>query len=215
LQNEIISARNNRMVKLSSGKKSSQPPPALEHTGHAALEHTGHAALEQNGHAALEQNGHAALEQNGHAALKHNGHAQTLLETWWSFGQIMRHRIIPLVIDDFNLDLKDFFALTVIFEGINYPKLICERLATNPSDVSRILERLEQLGLVTRTLDTDDSRRIQVRLTTDGLATVEKMRRGVAVHISQALEHLPPEELEHFSRSLTLLTHNLKAQFDQ
>jgi DNA-binding MarR family transcriptional regulator len=163
------------MVKLSSGKATTQPPPPFER----------------------------------------GGHAQTLLETWWSFGQIMRQRIIPLVVDDFNLELKDFFALTVIVEGVNYPKQICDRLATNPSDVSRILERLEQLGLVTRALDPDDSRRIQVRLTTDGLAIVEKMRGGVARHIIKALEHLPPEELEHFSRTMKLLMHNLKAQFDQ
>ena len=148
-------------------------------------------------------------------ALKRSGLAQTLLEMWWSFEQIMRQRIIPLMIDDFDLELKDFFALTLIVEGVNYPKLICDRLATNPSDVSRILERLEQLGLVTRALDPDDSRRIQVRLTADGLAIVEKMRDGVAVHIIKALEHLPPKELEYFSRTLKLLTHNLKAQFYQ
>jgi DNA-binding MarR family transcriptional regulator len=177
LQNEIISVKNNRVVKLSREHKSNQHPPTIESGGH--------------------------------------GHAQKLLETWWSFGQLIRQRVVPEVIGQFDLELKDFFALTAIFEGVLYPKLICDRLATNPSDVSRILERLEQMGLVTRALDPDDSRRIRVVLTPQGSATVEQMRRGVAGYLIKALEHLPPEEIEHFAKTMQVFTQNLKSQFDQ
>jgi DNA-binding MarR family transcriptional regulator len=156
--------------------------------------------------------------QQGSASIGERGdHAQKLLETWWSFGQLIRQRVVPEVIGgfEFALELKDFFALTAIFEGVLYPKLICDRLATNPSDVSRILERLEQLGLVTRALDPDDSRRIRVVLTAQGIATVEQMRHGVAGYLMRALEHLPPEEIEHFAKTMQTFTQNLKSQFEQ
>ncbi|MFN3266019.1 MAG: MarR family winged helix-turn-helix transcriptional regulator [Deinococcales bacterium] len=163
----------------------------------------------------LSRGGHAAANSANRLEPDTN-HAQALLETWWAFGQIMRQRIVPRVIGelDFTLDLKDFFALAAIFEGIKYPKLICDRLAINPSDVSRILEHLEQQSLVTRTLDPDDSRRIQVVLTLQGKQTVEQMRRGVAKHILAALEHLPPEQLEYFAKTMQQFTQNIKAQFE-
>jgi MarR family transcriptional regulator, organic hydroperoxide resistance regulator len=174
LQNEIISAKNSRVLKLSQDDKTNAPPVTFEPSGQA----------------------------------------QALLETWWSFGQLMRQRVIPEVVGHFDLELKDFFALTAIFDGVIYPKLICDRLATNPSDVSRILEHLEQLGLVTRALDPNDSRRIRVLLTPTGHSIIEKMRSDVAQYVLKALKHLPPHELEQFSRTMQVLTQNLKVQFE-
>ncbi len=145
--------------------------------------------------------------------LKRSAHAQALLESWWTFGQLMRQRIMPKVIGELDLEFKDFLALTAIFEGIEYPKLICTRLATNPSDISRILEKLEEKHLVTRSLDTEDSRRIRVLLTEHGKATVEKMRHGVGNHILRALEHIPATELEHFAQTMQTMTSNVQAQF--
>jgi DNA-binding MarR family transcriptional regulator len=144
--------------------------------------------------------------------LERNAHAQALLEAWWSFGQVMRQQIMPKVIGQLDLEFKDFLALTAIHDGALYPKLICHRLATNPSDISRILEKLEEKNLVTRALDTDDSRRIQVLLTTHGIETVEKMRRGVAEHILLAVQHLPADELELFAKNMQQLTTNIKSQ---
>lgn len=139
--------------------------------------------------------------------------AQALLEAWWSFGQLMRQRIMPSVIGQLDLEFRDFLALTAIEEGALYPKLICTRLATNPSDVSRILEKLTEKGLVTRALDAEDSRRIRVVLTDLGNQTVETMRQGVAKYILKAVGHLPNSELEHFAKTMRHLTTNLEAQF--
>ena len=145
--------------------------------------------------------------------VQRNQQAQTLLESWWSFGQLMRQQIMPQVIGELDLELKDFLALTAIHDGATFPKLICTRLATNPSDISRILEKLEEKNLVTRALDTSDSRRIRVVLTEHGLGTVNKIRRGVAKHILLAVQHLPASELENFAKTMQLMTSNIQAQF--
>ncbi len=127
----------------------------------------------------------------------------------------MRQRIMPKVIGELELEFKDFLALTAIHDGAVFPKLICTRLATNPSDTSRILEKLEEKNLVTRALDTSDSRRIRVVLTEHGLDTVQKMRRGVAQHILLAVQHLPASELEHFAQTMQIMTTNIQAQFSE
>jgi DNA-binding MarR family transcriptional regulator len=149
------------------------------------------------------------------ADLKRNHQAQALLEAWWSFGQLMRQRVMPSVIGQLDLEFKDFLTLTAIHDGAAYPKLICSRLATNPSDISRILEKLEEKNLVTRALDTTDSRRIRVVLTAHGLATVETMKLGIAKHILRGVQHLPASELEHFSRTMQILNTNIQAQFSE
>jgi DNA-binding MarR family transcriptional regulator len=145
--------------------------------------------------------------------LGRNAHAQALLEAWWSFGQVMRQHIMPKVIGQLDLDFKDFFALVAIHDGAIYPKLICSRLATNPSDISRILEKLEEKGLVTRALDPEDSRRIRVVLTAHGLATLEHKRRSMAEHILKAVHGMSADELERFASTMQHLTDGIKAQF--
>ncbi len=127
----------------------------------------------------------------------------------------MRQQIMPKVIGELELEFKDFLALTAIYDGAVFPKLICTRLATNPPDISRILEKLEEKNLVTRALDTTDSRRIRVVLTEHGLATMEKMRAGVAKHILAAVQHLPAAELEHFAKTMQIMTSNIQLQFTQ
>ncbi len=143
----------------------------------------------------------------------YKSHAQALLEAWWSFGQTMRQHVIPKVIGDLDLEFKDFLALVAIHDGALYPKLICTRLATNPSDISRILEKLEEKELVTRALDPEDSRRIRVVLTAHGLATLEHKRQAMAEHILKAVEDMPANELERFANTMKHLTDGIKAQF--
>lgn len=125
----------------------------------------------------------------------------------------MRQHIMPKVLGQLDLEFKDFLALVAIDDGAIFPKLICSRLATNPSDISRILEKLEEKQLVTRALDPEDSRRIRVVLTTHGLATLEHKRLAMAEHILKAVENMPANELERFASTMKHLTDGIKAQF--
>ena len=137
------------------------------------------------------------------------------MEAFWGFGQLMRQQIIPSVVGEHGLDFKDFITLTSISEGAVYPKNICERLSTNASDVSRILETLSKGGFIKRELDTEDSRRVLVSLTPTGTAVLKPARDRIQQLISEAESALSSDDLEQTTRTLTRLQHTIRARVQQ
>ena len=137
------------------------------------------------------------------------------MEAFWGFGQLMRQQIIPSVVGEHGLDFKDFITLTSISEGAVYPKNICERLSTNASDVSRILETLSKGGFIKRELDTEDSRRVLVSLTPTGTAVLKTARDRIQQMISDAESTCSSDDLEQTTRTLTRLQHSIRARVQQ
>ncbi len=142
-----------------------------------------------------------------------HAHAHKLLEAWWTFGQIMRQQIIPSVVGKYGLEFRDFLTLTSINEGDHFPKMICKRLVTSPSDVSRILDKLEESGFVKRELDTEDSRRIKVSLTIAGLQVLEDARENVEYVMLNASGSLNNAELEGFTDTMMLIANGARDMF--
>jgi DNA-binding MarR family transcriptional regulator len=142
-----------------------------------------------------------------------NANAHKLLEAWWTFGQIMRQQIIPSVVGKHGLEFRDFLTLTSINEGDHFPKMICKRLVTTPSDVSRILDKLEESGFVKRELDTEDSRRIKASLTKAGVQVLEDARENVEHVMVTASGTLGDDELEHFTDTMMLIATGAREMF--
>jgi DNA-binding MarR family transcriptional regulator len=73
---------------------------------------------------------------------------------------------------------------------------IGERMITRDPDITRLLDRLEERGLVTRCRGTEDRRVIVTRITGDGLRILEPLDGPIeALHVKQ-LGHLGPERLK-------------------
>ena len=137
------------------------------------------------------------------------------MEAFWGFGQLMRQQIIPSVVGEHGLDFKDFITLTSISEGAVYPKNICERLSTNASDVSRILETLSKGGFIKRELDTEDSRRVLVSLTPAGTAVLKTARDRIQQLISDAEDTVHSDDLEQTTQTLLQLQHTIRSRIAQ
>lgn len=73
------------------------------------------------------------------------------------------------------------------------------------SAMTRVIERMEERGLVTRRGDTRDRRRVRVFLTPEGRSLVEALVRHARAHESQVLELLPAAERQTLKASLALL----------
>lgn len=72
---------------------------------------------------------------------------------------------------------------------------ISERMITRAPDVTRLLDRLEDRGLVTRTRSREDRRVITARITDDGLQILKKLEAPIGdLHIRQ-LGHLKATQL--------------------
>lgn len=79
---------------------------------------------------------------------------------------------------------------------------VLDRLVTRDPDITRLLDRLEKLGLVTRTRDSEDRRVVISRITAAGLELLEKLDAPVnELHRSQ-LAVLGPDELQQLTQLL-------------
>lgn len=72
---------------------------------------------------------------------------------------------------------------------------VSERMVTKDSDITRLLDRLEARGLISREREAKDRRRIVTRITEDGLRVLAELDGPIAkVHRSQ-LGHLGDKQL--------------------
>jgi DNA-binding MarR family transcriptional regulator len=74
------------------------------------------------------------------------------------------------------------------------PGLLAERERVTPPSMNRTLNTLEQSGLVTRSPDPDDARKVVVTITDAGLAVIRETRRLRTRWFSQQVAALSREE---------------------
>jgi len=84
-------------------------------------------------------------------------------------------------------------------------------LGVTPANVTGIVERLMEHGLVSRQENPEDRRMLLLRVTDLGETTIANLRERRASHISRILADLHPEELETVFRGLTLLVRAAEA----
>ncbi len=77
---------------------------------------------------------------------------------------------------------------------------IARRLLDRAPDVTRILDRLESLGLVTRVRDAGDRRRSVNRITPAGIELLDRIHPGIAAVNDWVAERLSAEECAKLSR---------------
>jgi DNA-binding MarR family transcriptional regulator len=83
---------------------------------------------------------------------------------------------------------------------------IGHRLLDRTPDVTRLLDRLERAGMVGRCRSTNDRRVVEVAITDDGLAVLEKMQPVVDGLLQQLTRHLSDEE----NRQISALMERLR-----
>ena len=83
-------------------------------------------------------------------------------------------------------------------------RTIAERMITRDPDMTRLLDRLEGRGLVTRTRLSSDRRVVRTRISDAGLVLLEGLDRPINdLHIRQ-LSHVGQDNLEKLSELLTI-----------
>lgn len=80
---------------------------------------------------------------------------------------------------------------------------IRDRLVARMPDVSRLLDRMEEAGLVERERDSADRRLVTTRLSARGMTLVEELDGPIAAEHQRQLGHLSEEELRTLVRLLT------------
>ena len=70
-----------------------------------------------------------------------------------------------------------------------------ERMVTKDSDITRLLDRLDDRGLISRERETKDRRRVVARITDEGLRVLAELDRPVAETHRRQLGHLGEKQL--------------------
>lgn len=81
------------------------------------------------------------------------------------------------------------------------------RMVTRDPDVTRLLDRMEQHGLVTKTRERGDRRVVRVRITAAGLDLVNRLDRPIADLHQAQLTHLGERRLKALTRVLEQARH--------
>lgn len=125
-----------------------------------------------------------SLEQEAHLSIQRTA---TLLED--SFERMLKPRGISAV----------QFNVLRILRGAE-PQALCrneirDRLLTRMPDVTRLLDRMEEAGLVSRERSTEDRRQVGTRLTARGRRLVDSLDDAVIAEHHDTLGHLTRDEL--------------------
>ena len=114
---------------------------------------------------------------------------------------------ITAVLKPFNLSHSQYNALRIL-RGAGPDGLACqevaERMITRDPDITRLLDRLEARGLVTRTRDQKDRRVVMARITPEGERLLAALDQPIAEVDRQPLQHLGEQRLRALIQLLEL-----------
>jgi len=79
-----------------------------------------------------------------------------------------------------------------------------ERLIAQVPDVTRLLDRLEEIGLIERERSSADRRLVTTRITAEGLALLRKLDQPIADVHKRHLGHMTERQLRTLNELLTL-----------
>ena len=99
-------------------------------------------------------------------------------------------RMYRPLLDPLGLTYSQYLVMLVLWEeGPIHVGGLARRLHIDSGTMTPMLKRMEKLGLLNRTRDTRDERRVVVRLTSDGAALHGRAAQGPATLADNILEH--------------------------
>jgi DNA-binding MarR family transcriptional regulator len=114
---------------------------------------------------------------------------------------------IAAVLRPFKLSHSQYNVLRIL-RGAGPEGLACreigEHMITRDPDITRLLDRLEARGLLTRTRDQKDRRVITARITSEGRCLVDALDQPIAEVDRQPLRHLGEQQLRTLIQLLEL-----------
>lgn len=89
------------------------------------------------------------------------------------------------------------------------PGAIARELGVRPPTITKTIGRLEEQGFVTRGMSDSDGRQVTVRLTDEGKAILDAMKKALRKAEKQALKGLKKKERKQLEKILSRIEENL------
>ena len=122
---------------------------------------------------------------------------------------LLSRRLVPILKDE-DLSSTQYNVLRILRgapEGLACGE-VADRMITRDPDVTRLLDRMEKRGLISRCRETKDRRTVMVRITPEGLKLLARLDAPVQAAHHRQLGHLGRERL----RALTDLLQACRSQ---
>lgn len=119
---------------------------------------------------------------------------------------MLSRRLVPVLKTE-DLSATQYNVLRILRgapEGLACGE-IAGRMITRDPDVTRLLDRLEKRGLISRWRETKDRRTVMARITPEGLALLSRLDEPVQAAHRKQLGHLGRERLRTLVKLLSLL----------
>lgn len=114
---------------------------------------------------------------------------------------------------ELNLSIAQLKSLLFIAaEGKTNFKKIAEALGVTPPNITGIIDRLVEQGLVSRTENPEDRRIMMLQVTEKGQKLLINLRESRVSFFKQALSRMKQEELQSLSQGLSALIKAANAQ---
>ncbi len=88
-------------------------------------------------------------------------------------------------------------------------RAIADRMISHDPDITRLLDRMEKRGLITRERQTDDRRVVKTRITAAGLSALKALDAPVHAMHQRQFQHLSAAQLKTLANSLRTLQEGL------
>jgi DNA-binding MarR family transcriptional regulator len=108
------------------------------------------------------------------------------------------------------IQLKSLFFIDS--EGSTNFRKLASALGVTPPDVTRIVDRLVEQGMVTRRENPEDRRMQLLQATKKGKALLAKLRENRTTHLYRILTHLSTDELNTVAQGLRALVRAAELQ---
>ena len=119
---------------------------------------------------------------------------------------MLSRRLVPVLKTE-DLSATQYNVLRILRgapEGLACGE-IASRMITRDPDVTRLLDRLEKRGLISRDRETKDRRTVMARITPEGLTLLSRLDEPVQAAHRKQLGHLGRERLRTLVKLLSLL----------
>lgn len=119
--------------------------------------------------------------------------------------RVIRRKLINIALAESDIDIKfpHMQIMTVLKEeGTMHPAEIGERLLIAKAQMTHLIDKLVELGLVERNIGDVDRRTINITLTDKGIRLAEEHEKNVHDAVGEYISCLEDSELETLSTSL-------------
>ena len=107
--------------------------------------------------------------------------------------------------EPFGIRPNKALLIGLLAKGISHPKMLSEALDIMPSAVSAIIAELEEKAWIERSIDPNDKRKVQLKLTKTGQKLHEKMHASWTEVSRERLQGLNEEDINSLLRICKLI----------